>query len=139
MIKDINIIDGINIEPLLKAFRKFDQFRMNVTTDQNKAGAIQAYEYCFELSWKTMKRILATRGLIAHSPRDVFRLAALEGFIQDPLDWFEYLKYRNLTVHTYQETEVEKIIQVLPEFATSVLYFLNVLGVSNVANAGKSS
>lgn len=43
-------------------------------SELEKAGAIQAFEICYELSWKTMKRILAYRGLEANSPREVFRL-----------------------------------------------------------------
>jgi hypothetical protein len=52
------LIDGVNIEPLLKAVKKFELFRQNLDTEQEQAGAIQAFEYCFELSWKIMKRLL---------------------------------------------------------------------------------
>jgi len=43
------IIDDINIESLFKAFSKFEEFRQNLDTEQEQAGAIQAFEYCFEL------------------------------------------------------------------------------------------
>lgn len=82
------IIENINIESLLKAFDKFEQFRQNLDTEQEQAGAIQAFEYCFELVWKTMKRLLDARGKIANSPREAFRMAGLEGFIKDPEIWF---------------------------------------------------
>ncbi|RTL07094.1 hypothetical protein EKK58_02865 [Candidatus Dependentiae bacterium] len=74
----------INIDPLKKAFAKLKQFAQHLNTEQEKAGAIQAFEYTYELSWKTMKRFLHERGREANSPRVVFRFAALEGFIQDP-------------------------------------------------------
>lgn len=61
-------IGETNIEPLLKAFAKFERFRLNTTTEQERAGVIQAFEYCFELSWKMMKRLLEVRGQIANSP-----------------------------------------------------------------------
>lgn len=44
-------IGGVNISPLLKAFRKIEEFRNNHNTEQEKAGTIQAFEYCFELSF----------------------------------------------------------------------------------------
>ena len=51
-------IDEINIAPLLKAFKKFESFRLNDTTEQERAGIIQAFEYNFELVWKIMKRLI---------------------------------------------------------------------------------
>lgn len=40
----------IIIQPLLKAFNKFENFRHHLNSEQEKAGAIQAFEYCFELT-----------------------------------------------------------------------------------------
>ena len=88
----------VNITPLLKAFKKFEEFRLNSNSEQEKAGTIQAFEYCFELMWKIMKKLLEERGLIANSPKETFRMAALEGSNHDPEPWFDFLKKRNLTV-----------------------------------------
>src|SRR3990172_10092949 len=122
------IIDTINIEPLLKAFKKFELFRQNLDTEQEQAGAIQAFEYCFELSWKMMKRLLEVRGKIGNSPREVFRMAALEGFIKNPEIWFDFIKKRNLTVHTYEEKEAQEVINVLPNFSQEINSFLKNIG-----------
>lgn len=86
------IIDNVYITPLLKAFKKFEAFRVHTVTEQEKAGAIQAFEYCFELVWKIMKKLLEERGRIANSPKETFRMAALEGFIQDVEVWFNFFK-----------------------------------------------
>ncbi|MBM3611241.1 MAG: nucleotidyltransferase [Alphaproteobacteria bacterium] len=123
-------IGETNIESLLKAFAKFERFRLNTATEQDRAGVIQAFEYCFELSWKMMKRLLEERGQIANSPRETFRMAALEGFIQDPELWFDFLRKRNLTTDTYQETEAEKVIEICPSFSNEVKNFLKAIGVS---------
>lgn len=56
------VIEDISLVPLLKAYKKFELFRPNITTEQERAGVIHAFEYCFELTWKLMKRILAARG-----------------------------------------------------------------------------
>jgi nucleotidyltransferase substrate binding protein (TIGR01987 family) len=104
------LIQQTNISPLLKAFSKVEAFRVNDKTDQEKAGTIQAFEYCFELTWKIMKRLLEERGRIANSPKETFRMAALEGFISDPEIWFDFLQKRNLTVHSYNNEYADKVI-----------------------------
>ena len=128
------IIDNVYITPLLKAFKKFEAFRVHTVTEQEKAGAIQAFEYCFELVWKIMKKLLEERGRIANSPKETFRMAALEGFIQDVEIWFNFLKMRNLTVHTYEENEADKVIEILPLFSQEITAFLNAIGVDDVGS-----
>lgn len=132
-------IGETNIEPLLKAFAKFERFRLNTTTEQERAGVIQAFEYCFELSWKMMKRLLEVRGQIANSPRETFRMGALEGFIHDPEVWFDFLRKRNLTTHTYQEHEAEKVIEICPSFSKEVKDFLKNIGVPDDQHSSPSS
>lgn len=122
------IIETIDVSPLLKAFKKFDRFRTQTESEQEKAGAILAFEYCFELTWKTMKRILGVRGTVANSPKEVFRKAALEGFIQDPEQWFLFLEKRNLTVHTYEEKTADEVVQILGQFSSEVKKFLRGIG-----------
>ena len=123
------LIETVNIEPLLKAIKKFELFRQNLGTEQEQAGAIQSFEYCFELSWKIMKRLLEVRGKIANSPKETYRMAALEGFIKDPELWFDFLKKRNMTVHTYEEKEAQEVISILPTFSEEVNKFLQNIGV----------
>jgi len=122
------IVDDINIESLLKAFSKFEEFRQNLDTEQEQAGAIQAFKYCFELVWKTMKRLLEARGKIANSPREAFRMAGLEGFIKDPEMWFNFLKKRNITVHTYEEKEAKEVMSVFSDFSSEIQAFLKNIG-----------
>lgn len=122
------LIDTVNIEPLLKAIKKFELFRQHLTTEQEQAGAIQAFEYSFELSWKVMQKLLGVRGKIANSPKEAFRMAALEGFIKDPELWFDFLKKRNLTVHTYEEEEAREVIGVFSNFSKELQAFLKNIG-----------
>lgn len=124
-------VGEINITPLLKAFAKFERFRQNDQTEQEKAGIIQAFDYCFELSWKMMKRLLEERGRIANSPRETFRMVALEGFIHDPEIWFDFIKKRNMTVHTYQEAKAENVLKICGFFSKEVKAFLQQIGVTS--------
>ena len=121
----MKLIENVNIEPLLKAIKKFELFRQNLTTEQEQAGA---FEYCFELSWKIMQRLLGVRGKVANSPKEAFRMAALEGFIKDPELWFDFLKKRNLTVHTYEEEEAREVISVFSSFSKELHDFLKNIG-----------
>lgn len=127
----MKIIENINIDPLIKAFDKFEQFRKNDLTEQEKAGTIQAFEYTFELTWKTMKRLLNERGVIANSPKEVFRVSALEGFIQNTELWFVFLLKRNLTVHAYNESYAREIIDICDDFSKEVYSFLKNIGAFN--------
>jgi nucleotidyltransferase substrate binding protein (TIGR01987 family) len=130
--KQTMIIENVNIHPLLKAFKKFENFRKNLGTEQEKAGAIQAFEYCFELCWRIMKKLLEARGRIANSPKETFRMAALEGFISDPEKWFDFLKKRNLTVHTYEEKEANEVLSVFENFSMEIQFFLKEIGIGPV-------
>lgn len=115
----------ITIAPLIKAFCKFEEFRQHGSTEQERAGTIQAFEYCFELSWKTMRRLLAERGVITNSPRETFRMAAADGMIRNVEVWFDFVKKRNLTVHTYNEDEVMSVLTVCEAFAQEVAHFID--------------
>ena len=128
-------IENVNISPLLKAFKKFESFRVNQNTEQEKAGIVQAFEYCFELSWKMMKRILSERGIDdVYSPREVFRQAIAEGLIDDEEIWFDFLRKRNATSHTYEEFNMEEVLKICPLFSSEVSKFLKQIGVSDVEN-----
>jgi nucleotidyltransferase substrate binding protein (TIGR01987 family) len=130
------IIDGIDITPLLKALNKFEIFRNNTNSEQEKAGTIQAFEYSYELLWKTMKRLLAVRGIIVNSPKETFRIAAIEGLIVDSETWFDFIKKRNITTHTYEEKEIEAVLSVLPIFSAKSKEFLKHIGVDEAINRG---
>ena len=66
-------IEEIGIENLLKARDRFEEFRRDMITDRDRAGAIQAFEFSYELAWKTIKRVLSKRDIDVMSPRESFR------------------------------------------------------------------
>jgi nucleotidyltransferase substrate binding protein (TIGR01987 family) len=114
------IFDEINIAPLLKAVSVFNDFSAHLNTNQEKAGAIQAFEFCFELSWKLLKRVLNKQGVEVASPRDTFRKAAENMLISDVELWFDFIKKRNLTVHTYNLDMVAEIVAIFPSFRQAI-------------------
>ena len=112
------------INPLLKARDIFESFRKNLNTDQEKAGAVQAFEFCYELTWKTMKRILNFRRIEVSTPRDTFREAALAHLIKNPEVWFDFIRKRNLTIHTYDEKNLEAVGAIFDRFSHELPKFI---------------
>jgi hypothetical protein len=54
------------------------------------------------------------------SPKEIFRLAGLEGLIPKAEIWFEFAQKRNKTSHTYDGAIAQEIINSLPDFLTQL-------------------
>ena len=111
---------AIDLSKLLKAQAVFERFRQDMQDDRDQAGAVQAFEFCYELAWKMMKRVLATQGVEVGSPKDTFRKAALAKLIDDPEIWFDFLEKRNLTSHTYEQENLDAIVAVFDIFSSEL-------------------
>ena len=107
---------NINLEVLKKAYSTLEKFMQNDKTEQEQAGIIQAFEYCYELSWKIMKKVLSREGLEVSTPRQVFREAGSAKIIEDVKLWIDFANKRNLTVHTYNELVLKDIMIIIPKF-----------------------
>lgn len=112
------ILGGINIQALLNTKYNFDNNLDKVKDDLDRAGIIQYFEFCFELSWKTLKKILNYKGEIVSNlgPRDLFRISAKYNLIRDPELWFGFLEDRNLSSHTYKEATAQYVYSQLGSF-----------------------
>ncbi len=109
-----------NLQKLERATALFNRFRKNMQSEQEKCGTVQAFEFCYELAWKIMRRVLHDRGQETGSPRDTFRKAALENIIEDPTIWFDFQQKRNVTVHTYEEENLTAVIIIFEPFAIAL-------------------
>lgn len=76
-----------------------------------KQGVIQAFEFCYELGWNTLRDFLVWQGIegIVGS-RDTFREAFNKNLIADGQGWMNMLLDRNRTSHTYNEGIAEAIL-----------------------------
>ena len=74
-----------------------------------KAGAIQFFETTFELSWKLLKDYLNYLGYQVKFPREAIKTVYQVNIINKADIWIEALSDRNLTVHTYDEAQVDEI------------------------------
>ena len=51
-------------DPLERVVATLDRFLQEpVETERDRAGVIQAFEFCYELSWKSLQEIATSEGL----------------------------------------------------------------------------
>lgn len=73
-------------------------------------AAIQRFEFCIELYWKTLKRmLLAIAGEDVPFPKLVFDAAYRLGWIGEESLWLAALKDRNYSAHVYSEAQARDI------------------------------
>ena len=103
--------------------------------DAIRAGAIQNFEFTYELCWKFMKRWLEGNLGSAHvegvSRRQLFRLSAENKLIADVDQWMEYHDARNETSHTYDEGTAEDVFATAREFLPDAEKLLQALEARN--------
>lgn len=75
-----------------------------------KAGIVQFFEMCCELSWKVMKDYLEDQGFTEiGTPRNAIKKSFEIGLIEDGHAWMDLLVDRNLSVHTYDEEKANSL------------------------------
>ena len=91
-----------------------DALRLPAQNDVIKAGCIQYFEFTFELSWKTIKRIAEGEGISdCNSPKSAFKAAFANGWIQDEEVWLDMLTSRNKMSHTYSAEDAMEVFDKL--------------------------
>ena len=88
-------------------------FKMAETNDIYRTGVIGQFNLTFELAWKALQEIMRKHGVedsSAGSPREILQLGYKFGFIDDSETWLLMLKKRNISVHIYNEEEVDELI-----------------------------
>lgn len=91
-------------------------------------GAIQRFEFTFEFAWKALRKVLLdAHGVVANSPKAVFREGLANGLLADEGGWLAMLEDRNLTSHTYHEPLAIEIASRLPRHASRLRELLSML------------
>ncbi len=101
-----------------------------------RAGVVQCFEFTYELCWKFIQRWLRLNRspTDADHPRtrkELFRVAARCGLVADPVPWFRHAEARNLTAHTYDATQAERVYAAAVGFVDDARYLLRQLEASN--------
>lgn len=131
---------SIEIAPLRNALQSLERglarHRLDRLDEELRDACIQRFEYCFELSWKMLKRQIEaetgnTTEVDGYSKRTLFRVAAERGLIDSPEPWFVYLVQRNKTSHAYNAQVATELAAVLEEFFTAASTLLARLETRN--------
>lgn len=109
--------EKIDLSAIVRAQKVFEQFRQDLTTDKDKTATVQAFEFCYELCWKLMNRVLRSRNIEVGFARDTFRKAVHEQLIDDPEAWIRFQNARNLTSHSYNKDSLEEIVLIFGCFS----------------------
>lgn len=97
-------------EDLQKAVKRLKEASALPAGDSiNQDATIQRFEFTFELAWKTMQTVVQENIKDVYGPKQVIREAAKLGLIDDPVTWLDFLRSRNLTVHTYHEEVAKEV------------------------------
>ena len=105
----------LQLDQLKRATNRLDEVLSLAKTDVVRDSAIQRFEFCLDLSWKTLQTYLRDeKGVVSNSPKDTFREAFQNKLIKYSEDWIKLVDLRNETVHTYDETTAENVYRELP-------------------------
>lgn len=94
-----------------KAFDKLEKYCSVVNMNEmEEQGLIKAFEYTYELAWKTLQDLLHEKGFEqVVGPKPVIDQSFQNGYIQNGQAWVRMHKSRNLTSHTYDSLTAEEI------------------------------
>ncbi|VEB25554.1 nucleotidyltransferase substrate binding protein [Actinobacillus lignieresii] len=92
-----------------------------IVQDTLIAGAIQKFEFVYELSLKMMKRQLQQEAINnddvgGYGFKDILREALRLGIINDMSKWVEYRDMRNITSHTYDQQKADAVYSRISDF-----------------------
>lgn len=100
------------------------------------AGVIQNFEFVYELAVKMLRRQLEKDAAVpadidAAGYRDLIRMAAEAGLIQNVPAWFEYRDLRNITAHTYDPEKARRVFSSAPALLLDTRQLLAALETRN--------
>lgn len=70
---------------------------------------VKRFEFTFEMCWKTIKRVLAYKGITVNSPRECFKAAFEQKWISNEAMVLEMIEMRNTMSHTYDLSAANEI------------------------------
>ena len=85
-------------------------------------STIQRFEFCYELIWKNLKRILEIEGFNPKFPRETFEFAYKNDIIKNEELWLNMIRDRNIITHVYDQDEIDKIYNDMYKKSIASLY-----------------
>lgn len=114
-----------NFSNCLRILKKAD-FTRGPEDEIYRTGIIGQFNLTFELAWKALQQVLRVHGVFeaeTGSPREILQLGYKIGFLREDEIWLLMLKQRNLSVHIYNEAEINALLvlirdEFIPAFVT---------------------
>ncbi len=133
----------LDLLPLQKAIAQLDGAIKLLQSDRSKkepdlavhlqAGAIQAFEFTYELSFKMLKRFLQETEpnpseISLLTFRDIIRLGYERELLGAELsEWESFRKNRGTTSHTYDQRKAEEVLSGIPDFLAEAHHLLQTI------------
>lgn len=130
----------LNITSLKDAFSSFKIAYLELQKKPDdllvRDAAIHRFKFTYELAVKMIKRQLEMESSVPSdidpmSFKDRMRYAAEKGLIDDPVQWFEFREKLNITSHTYNNDEADKIVTIFDSFLTAIQPLIGTLASRN--------
>ena len=101
-----------NFSHCLDVLRHAD-FEFAEANEIYRTGIIWQFNLTLELAWKALQEILKLHGAVdaeIGSPMEILQLGYKLGFLNDSAVWLLMLKKRNVSVHIYNEEDIDEMI-----------------------------
>lgn len=102
------------LHDLDRALLRLEEALKQKENDFVRDAAIQRFEFCFELAWKTTQAVARLEGQDCPSPRSAFSTARRNGWVSDETALLDMIDDRNKTSHTYREAMAKEVFDHLP-------------------------
>ena len=97
-----------SVSRLEEAVSDYEKYKIESLKD----AVIQRFEFCVELSWKSLKSYMEIEGINnITTPKQTIREAFAKEILKNPEIWIEMLNDRNLTSHIYDSSISDKIYE----------------------------
>ncbi|SFB54021.1 nucleotidyltransferase substrate binding protein [Algoriphagus aquimarinus] len=116
-----------NFTKAVKLLEEIQFLDLAKTSQLEKEGIIQRFEFTLELGWKTLKDKMESDGLVLYqiSPKMVMKEAFKAKYIDQIEIWLDMINDRNLLSHTYDFTVMEEVIPDIQKRYSQALSALN--------------
>jgi len=93
----------LSVNNFARAVDKLTEGINQASSELDRDGVLQRFEFSFELFWKTLKLILRFEGFDCQSPRNCIKEAFRHGYLAEGEIYLDMLEDRNLSSHIYDE------------------------------------
>ena len=106
-----------NFDRAFLLLREVHERGFDTLSQLEKEGAIQRFEFAFELAWKTLKDYMEAQGVVINpvTPRNIIRNAFAAKLLDDAQVWLDIMQHRTLLSHKYDFKAFDEALRKLDE------------------------